>query len=223
MVTGRSPEQKRSKLSTPDFAGDATDADVLIPGNDAEPFDEPPPAPPDDEQPSDAAIVGDERGLIEDHEAAQYQSFSLQRSSDAHKLVFRQQDLPQQQTQSLSRSALELLPFLCEHSAEYANGLLRVLQDPSFDLASVHWTSSKEMHKCLDQAQVWEYLPVYQEELPGHDTPVSKSEAQESKLGMLNCCCCLPTRMQMAMIMMLHSSDGSRPLAGAQSMLQAAS
>lgn len=198
---GRSPEQKRSKLSTPDFAGNATDADVLIPGNDAEPFDEPPPAPPDAEQPSDAAIVGDERGLIEDHEAAQYQSFSLQRSSDAHKLVFRQQDLPQQQTHSLSRSALELLPFLCEHSAEYANGLLRVLKDPSFDLASVHWTSSKEMHKCLDQAQasdfaahdslytpfrlssiaivlwtnmqVWEYLPVYQEELPGHDTPVT--------------------------------------------------
>ena len=115
--------------------------------------------------------------------------------------MFRQQDLPQQQTHSLSRSALELLPFLCEHSAEYANGLLRVLKDPSFDLASVHWTSSKEMHKCLDEAQasycgahdslyiplcfssiaivlwsnmqVWEYLPVYQEDLPGHDTPVT--------------------------------------------------
>lgn len=198
---GRSPEQKRSKRSIPDFAGNATDADVLIPGNEAEPFDEPPPAPPDVEQPSDAAIAGDERGLIEDHEAAQYQFFSLQRSSDAHKLVFRQQDLPQQQTHSLSRSALELLPFLCEHSAEYANGLLRVLKDPSFDLASVHWTSSKEMHKCLDQAQasdcgahdslyiplclssiaivlwtnmqVWEYLPVYQEDLPGHNTPVT--------------------------------------------------
>ncbi|DBB03141.1 TPA: hypothetical protein ACH3X1_013371 [Trebouxia sp. C0004] len=139
------------------------------------------------------------RGRPEEHEAAQYPPVPTARPPRIKTLVVRQRDLPQQQTQSLSRSALELLPFLCEHSAEFADKLLRVIKDPSFDTDSVPWRSAKDLHSCLDTAQasrpwldivfcsvvaqscltlhialqVWEYVPPYQETLPGYDEPVT--------------------------------------------------
>ncbi|DBA90690.1 TPA: hypothetical protein ACH3X1_003907 [Trebouxia sp. C0004] len=173
----RSPPQKRVKRAAADSASLADAAFGC--NDDADPFDngvdltdQPQASTVNLERHSDVP-EDSRRGRPEEHEAAQYPPVPTARPPRIKTLVVRQRDLPQQQTQSLSRSALELLPFLCEHSAEFADKLLRVIKDPSFDTDSVPWRSAKDLHSCLDTAQVWEYVPVYQETLPGYDEPVT--------------------------------------------------